>query len=63
MREKLIEALERVRAREARERVKEMTDEQLDAMIAADLGLPLGIKFTDEQLQIIARSQETPVRR
>lgn len=59
MREKLIAALEIVRTREARERVKEMTDEHLEAVITAELGLPLGTNFTDEQLQMIARSQQS----
>lgn len=57
MREKLIKAVELVRAREARERVKEMTDEQLEDEIASGLGLPTGTKFTDEQLKMIMKHQ------
>jgi len=62
MREKLIKAVELLRAREARERAKNMTDEQLEAEIAADLGLQPGIKLTDEQLErIVNYTAEYPL--
>jgi len=58
MREKLIAAFEQLRAMEAQKRVKEMSDVELEAMIAASLGLPPGTKFSDEQLKMILRSQK-----
>lgn len=59
MRDKLIAALERVRAQEARERAKEMTDDGLEAIITDGLGLPTGTKFSEEQLHLIARSYKS----
>ena len=56
MREKLIRALEQQRARKAKERFEQMTDEELEAVIAAELGLPPGVRFTDEQLEMIGRA-------
>ena len=57
MREKMIAALEVLRQREARERVKEMSEADLEAVIAADLKLPAGTTSTRGQLEMIAASE------
>ena len=49
-RERLIEAAERAYWRE---RVKEMSDAELEAHLCSSLGLPPGTTFTDDQLEMI----------
>jgi len=51
-RTKLIEA---VRGIQAKQEVKEMTYQQLEAAICSHLGLPPGTTFSDEQLEMIAK--------
>jgi len=46
--------LEAVRHTQAQHEVREMTDEQLNAVICTNLGLPPGTAFTSEQLEMIA---------
>jgi hypothetical protein len=50
-----IRLLEAVRHINAQQEALEMTDQQLEASICSQLGLPLGTTFTDEQLQMIAK--------
>jgi hypothetical protein len=57
-RAQLIAAAERILATErqkaAQETVKQMSDEQLMAVITTDLGLPAGTPLSDEQILMIA---------
>ncbi len=49
-RTKLLEAARQI---QAKEEAREMTDQQLEAVLCSHLGLPPGTAFTDEQLQMI----------
>jgi hypothetical protein len=51
-RSKLIEA---VRRTQAQQEARELTDQQLEAIICSQLGLPPGATFTDEQLEMVAK--------
>jgi hypothetical protein len=51
---KAIEALERAHARE---QFKQMSDAEIMAFLAADLGLPVGTTFSEAQLAMIANHQ------
>jgi len=54
-RARLLEAVRRARVQQE---MREMTDEQLNAVICSSLGLPLGTTFTDEQLRMIINNPE-----
>lgn len=54
-RARLIEAVQRTNGQQELER---LSDEQLNALICNDLGLPAGSQFTDEQLGMIASHQQ-----
>jgi hypothetical protein len=53
MRSKLIEAVDRLRLQEARQRFEVMSDAEQNAWICNSLGLPAGTQFTDEQLEMM----------
>jgi len=56
-RQSLIEAVEQV---QARQRAREMSEEELDAAICEGLGLPRGTQFTDEQWEMILAGGSAP---
>jgi hypothetical protein len=53
VREKLIQAVERVQRLQAQQRFEQMSDSEQNAWICRILGLPAGTQFTDEQLEMM----------